>query len=405
MAQIFRRRLVWASLAALLLGGVLAGAAQGAAGHVVLLVIDGPRQTEFLAEPGCPHAPALSGVLAPSGGILTTFSNMNLTQTVPGHATLLTGSTQSIANDGTQRPTMPTLFELLRKEKGLPETAVWMVGGKDKLAALTYSTYEGYGSEYGASYDTALRDDPSTYAAAASVLAAHHPTFLCLNLSSVDAAAHSGDWIAYLAALSRADSLAGALWNLIEADPALAGDTNLIVTADHGRHDDAHGGFTEHGDDCPGCRALFLVARGPDFLAGVSSPYPRRQEDAGATIAHLLGVSRATMSGFVMAELLEDPSLLAVGDGEYPSKAGLSAWPSPFRDSVMVGSPDAWEVERLWVLDAKGRVVLHARGAGRGPWRWDGRDMAGAEVAPGLYWIRAEGPRGETRAVRVVRGL
>jgi hypothetical protein len=392
--------LVLAVTWALVLG--VAASAWAAAGHVVLLVIDGPRQTEFLAEPGYPHAPVLSGVLAPAGGWATSFANMGKTETLPGHSTLITGTTQLIANDGTQRPTRPTLFELLRKEQGLPQSSVWMIGGKDKFSALTYSTYPGFGAAYGASLNVALRSDPATFAEATSVLSADHPVFMCLNFASVDLAAHAGSWSAYLSALSRADSLAGALWDFIQADPVLAGDTDLIVTADHGRHDDAHGGFTSHGDGCPGCRTLFLIARGPDFLSGVVSARPRRQEDVGATIAHLLGVSRATMTGYVMAELLVDPSQLAVGD-RGPAKAeGLIAWPSPFLGSVAVESMDGWKADRMWVLNAQGRVVRTEEVAGR-PWRWDGRDAAGFDVGPGIYWIRAKDHRGDARTVRVVR--
>ncbi len=185
-----RSALVLAITWALVFGGV--ASAWAAAGHVVLLVIDGPRQTEFLAEPGYPHAPVLSGVLAPSGGWLTGFANMGKTETLPGHSTLITGTTQLIANDGTQRPTRPTLFELLRKEKGLPQSSVWMIGGKDKFSALTYSTYPGFGAPYAASLNAASRDDPATYAAATAVLSADHPVFMCLNLASVDVVAHSG---------------------------------------------------------------------------------------------------------------------------------------------------------------------------------------------------------------------
>ncbi len=381
----------------------VAASAGATAGHVVLLVIDGPRQTEFLAEPGYPRAPVLSGVLAPSGGWITAFSNMGKTETLPGHSTMITGTTQFIANDGTQRPTRPTLFELLRKEKGLPQSSVWMIGGKDKFAALTYSTYAGFGSAYAASVNATLRDDPTTYAVATAVLAADRPVFTCLNLASVDLAAHARSWTGYLSALSRADSLAGVLWSFIQADPVLAGDTDLIVSADHGRHDDAHGGYTSHGDGCPGCRTLFLIARGPDFMSGVVSSRPRRQEDVGATIAHLLGVSRATMAGFVMDELLVDPSQVAVGDRGVATTAGMIAWPSPFLGSVAVGSTDGWKADRMWVLNAEGRMVRSGEGVGGRTWQWDGRDAAGLEVGPGLYWIRAEGRRGDVRTVRVVR--
>ncbi len=429
---------------------LLPGAASAGAGHVVLLVIDGPRHTEFLDEPGLPHARVLGTVLAPAGVRITDFQNRNRTVTMVGHGTLATGTAQLLANDGTERPDRPTLFELIRKERGLPQGSVRLVAGKDKIAALSYSTDPAYGAAYGATVDASFRQDPETFTAAvAAITADPRPVFTMINFPSVDYAGHAGVWENYLAAIARADSLAGELWNVIEADPVLAGDTDLFVVADHGRHDDAHGGFVNHGDGCVGCRTLPFVALGPDIRPGVTSDRARVQEDVAPTIAEILGLTTPPMEGWVMQEILVGgqvgvPSIA-------PAPVALRAWPNPFRGTVTVGGRDGGVLKAageaaaptvggrrgaaLWapgfdgsaaadfglraqatlpgfaagspaveIFDVTGRLIFSAPRVATWPWRWDGRDAAGREAPPGVYWIRArsaEGAAGSVRAIKI----
>ena len=57
------------------------------------------------------------------------------TETNPGHTSILTGTWQQIANDGSERPTKPTVFEYI--QKGRWKSSVILIttvtGGKDKL--------------------------------------------------------------------------------------------------------------------------------------------------------------------------------------------------------------------------------------------------------------------------------
>ena len=438
----------------LLLPGVLLlpGAARAGAGHVVLVVIDGPRHTEFLDEPGMPRAQVLGTQLAPAGARITDYQNQNQTVTMVGHGTLVTGTEQALPNDGSQRPNRPTLFELIRKERGLPQTAVRLVAGKDKIGAVSYSTDPAYGSPYGATVDAVFRQDPATYAAAVSAITADpRPVFTMINFASVDYAGHAAVWANYLAALAQADSLVGELWAVIQADSVLGGDTDLFVVADHGRHDDAHGGFANHGDGCVGCRALPFVAIGPDIRTGVVSGQARVQEDVAPTIAAILGLTAPPMEGWVMEEILVSGQV-GVGDDVRPRPV-LRARPNPFRGEVTVegdlfgsreapssvaGGAGAGSVSRgmsggvgaglgsgeapgedgrgfdggteslldilsVDVFRVDGRRVLSPRPVDVWPWRWNGRDDAGRAVPAGVYWIRVRSPEGDSDSVRAVK--
>ncbi|MEP7027209.1 MAG: N,N-dimethylformamidase beta subunit family domain-containing protein [Candidatus Eisenbacteria bacterium] len=86
-----------------------------------------------------------------------------------------------------------------------------------------------------------------------------------------------------------------------------------------------------------------------------------------------------------------------------PVGARLLAAPNPFRGTVRLSWEPGFEVRRVTIHDARGRRVAEvsceqgATGA-----TWDGRDLEGRSTRAGLYWARAEGPRG-VRNVRVVR--
>lgn len=374
------------------------------ADHVVLAVVDGPRHTEFLDEPGRPRIPVLDGTLIPGGAWITTFLNEGKTNTMPGHSSLLTGVRHDgIANDGTERPSEPTLFELVRKQQGATADAVWMIGGKDKVSALTHSTHPDYGVAYAASWEGFHRPDIQTVQSALGVLQTHRPVLTVVNLAGVDGAGHTGDWELYLESLSLADSALGVLWDGIQADSVLAGNTDLIITADHGRHDDAHGGFQNHGGTCPGCRTLPLVALGPDFDAGTTSALPRKQQDVAATIGWLLGLGMPVTEGYVMGEILSEPGLLAADETPAAPPVRLQLVPNPARGPMRAQVPGDWSgTGRMNVFDLQGGLV--ATGAARPgeAWEWNARRTTGGRVPAGVYWVRAHDDAGRSATARLV---
>jgi hypothetical protein len=92
----------------------------------------------------------------------------------------------------------------------------------------------------------------------------------------------------------------------------------------------------------------------------------------------------------------------------------LGSVPDPFTTttSVRLVAPGpgliggAATMLRLRVLDPAGRLVRAleaAPGAGGAVWTWDGLDDSGRAAAPGIYFLRADGPRGVAAGGRVVR--
>ena len=140
----------------------------------------------------------------------------------------------------------------------------------------------------------------------------------------------------------------------------------------------------------------------------------------------LLGSSLARGDGSVENSDLIAPSLLTGLDvymrdlperarrtalaGAFATGRSVAAFPNPFRQAITLSAPPALAIGALpsvrtfRVLDVRGRVVrrenVPVAGDGSITWRWDGQDDSGARLAPGSYFVNAEGESG--RATRIV---
>jgi phosphopentomutase len=246
--------------------------------------------------------------LVPLGTMWTNFRNEGITLTNPGHSSIETGTWQDLDNEGKLRPYMPTMFEYFRKETGADEQSTAVIVGKSKLNILTYSTYKEYGEKYKAAVYIGSNDN-EVFSLINSVLFTKHPRLVIINFPSVDLAGHTGKWDNYIAALKNVDSLVYEIWQELQSDKFYYGNTTVFITNDHGRHDDAHGGFQEHGDGCEGCRHIMLLALGKGFPAGRVVNKTRTQCDILPTIGSLLSFSTPNAIGNNLLEDTTDSTL------------------------------------------------------------------------------------------------
>jgi hypothetical protein len=394
---------VFAVLAALAMPRPAAAAIQTR--HVVIVSIDGGRWTETLGHPTLTWHPRIGIDLAAIGAQPARFENIGITNTNPGHSALVTGTLQPIANDGSERPHKPTVFEYLRKQKGTAQSLCRLYIRKQKLDVLAYSDHSDYGSAYGATVSSGHLSDLAVYTAARAGILANKPVVTLVHFGDPDFEGHSADWAGYLATLRLADSLTWELWTAIQADPVMGGKTTLFVSNDHGRHDDAHGGYMNHGDGCDGCRHIILMMAGPDNFTGYQSAGVHEQRAVARTAGWLLGVSMPLAEGRVLDDLLLEPSapFVGVGPGVATPALSLTVSPNPTRGVSEVRLTGAAAARaRVDLLDASGRRIVDLVRAGAAPngvaWRWDGRDGAGRELPPGHYFVRATGTDVRARA-------
>jgi hypothetical protein len=376
--------------------------------HVVIVAIDGARFSETLGDPTLAHHQRIGNDLRAIGAMPGSCWNLGVTTTVPGMTAMWSGRWQALADDGTERPHLPTLAEYLRASTGDPDSEAIVVAGKTKLYVLGHSDHPLYGAAYGGVEDVSFPSDLTTYEEARARLLSRRPKLMIINLGDTDVRGHQDDWLGYLAAIQNADSLVWQLWTAIQADPGLANRTTLFVTNDHGRHDDFHGGFQNHGDACGGCRLIELVMAGPDTKAGYASTVPYDQRDIARTAGYLLGIPMPLAEGRVMDDLLIVPSATAsvAGPGEAHGGLALSALPNPTRGPVWFALSGAGASRsRVEILDAGGRRVRAlplAGGAAAPRCVWDGHDELGRASPPGIYFARATSASG-TASVRFVR--
>jgi len=281
---------------------------------VVVVVIDGVRYSESFGDPKLANIPHLARGLAPRGALYTNFRNEGSTCTNPGHVALVTGRYENVANNGKQLSSAPTITQLFLKSSRAQPSAAAVIVAKDKLHILSNSSARGWKDTFVATtsagkkgFGTGYRSDKDTFKEVLKVLKRDRPRLVVVNFKGPDSTGHAGRWDAYLAAIRECDRYAWEIWRALESDPFYAGKTTLFVTNDHGRHDDQHGGFRNHGCDCEGCRRLTLVAVGPDFARSKKIKTPAEQIDIAPTVGALLGFNVPEAKGRVLREIFIKP--------------------------------------------------------------------------------------------------
>ena len=369
--------------------------------NVIVVVIDGARYTETFGG-GSTYIPHLYSDMMPSGYLYSNFwiAHEGKTETNPGHATILSGTWQQIANDGSERPTNPTVFEYIRKEDGNPQSDCFVVTGKDKLDILTYSIFSGYGSAYGGTWvGDDNRDDALTYSKAISVMQNIQPKILLIHFAGVDVAGHSGNWNNYLAAITNADNLVYQLWQTIQDSTYgySPRNTTLFIANDHGRHTT---NYTSHGDDCEGCEHIMLFAIGRNVTQGVVNNDLHYQTDIAPTIGDLLGFSTPQAVG------------ISLYQGTNPLPAELSFFSAIILDnSVKLNwrtetevSNYGFEVEKLQDWSKIGFVQGHGNSNSPKDYSFLDENVSGGKYSYRLKQIDTDGQFEYSKVVEVDLG-
>ena len=177
-----RHRFLTALLLALGAAVIPAGASvAGLTTKVVILIMDGVRMTETYDDPSHAHIPHIWNELCPQGYASDAFYNNGWTTTCAGHASLLTGSQQYLADDGTVRPDRPVLWEYYRDQMHTPDWSSVAVTNKTKLRMLSYSTYPGYGPADSAKTVAPCYEDGNTIQQFTYYAGYYHPAIPCLD--------------------------------------------------------------------------------------------------------------------------------------------------------------------------------------------------------------------------------
>lgn len=113
-----------------------------------------------------------------------------------------------------------------------------------------------------------VRFDAFTHAYALEALRRDKPRVLYIAYGETDDFAHDGRYDQMLWSAKRTDGFLAELWKTLQADPAYAGKTTLIVTTDHGRGMGSREAWRHHGKPFARSNETWIAAIGPDVVAG-----------------------------------------------------------------------------------------------------------------------------------------
>jgi hypothetical protein len=138
--------------------------------------------------------------------------------------------------------------------------------------------------------DADQRSDALTFHLGEAYFERAHPRVLYFGFGETDSWAHAGRYDLVLEGAHRIDAYLARLWTAIQASPAYAGKTSLVITTDHGRGDPPDE-WKGHGEKIPASDRIWIGVLGPDTraLGERSDCADVTQGQVAATIAALLG--------------------------------------------------------------------------------------------------------------------
>lgn len=327
----------------------------------------GARDEETFTPEGQENIPHLLSELAPQ----STFFSQVINRGILGHyvatASLATGVYETFNNFAAVSPSNPTVFEYFRKGLKRPAQDTWVVAPSNGFNRIGESGHRSYGDGLGAgvilpkrllsaalasadrsryehllsdNYETPLyapRTDGSaldlhemaellklsvtTFSAQArnlsspdelSVYIARQlmrqlaPSLLWITLHDIDVA-HSGSYSLYIDAIKRSDRLCAEIWEMIEREPAYAGQTTMFILPDFGRdadNDPGGNGFQHHRTGDASSRTTWMLALGSGIRENVVVDRAVESTDLVPTIGSLLGFSPELSRGRPLSEIL-----------------------------------------------------------------------------------------------------
>lgn len=336
--------------------------------RAIILVMDGARFDETFSDGYSDASEQESELLftyfkenlLPKGTLIRPGYASGITITAPGHADILTGTRNLFAHFPTDagvgyyRPEYPTLFEAAAVK--WPGNVGSLVANSEHLQPLTRSLYPDATDQTGAAftmvYTAGSEEEPSdqdtdVLAELKIQILANDSRISLANLHQMDRAGHySENVLAYGQSVEIVSQPISAFWDWIQSEESLRDTTMLVVLADHGRHRwgpeaDERGAelrfdwdYSEHGDQCGGCREIPMFLMGPGIQSGLILETPYTLEDIGATVGHALGLSMPYATGTVIEEAFMD-------DAAVVSRSGTAAFDlASGHDAQSVWLPD-----------------------------------------------------------------
>jgi len=361
---------------------------------IVIVIIDGSRYSETLGDPTHTYTPKM-WELSKQGTIIDNFENNRFTYTRRGLSALTCGAwteVHDIDYHGYTRisTNLPTIFEYYRKDKNASADDCFYIATNRYFSLPSFDA--NYGITFWPTYRLAVGYDKETATEAQRVMDEYHPHLIWVYLLDVDEEGHDGNWTKYTKAITTADSIVNVLWEKIQSDPFYRNTTTLMVSNDHGRHDDGFGGFQGHGCFCNGCRHILFLALGPTIKQNYISSRYRTTPDLAVTASYILGINPTKATGSVMYEIMTSTG---VNDNNYQFFTLNGSWPNPFSTSTriqyFVNKPGVVHLEIYSITGEKIKTIVNDRqDYGLQDAEWNATNNQNQRITPGIYFYRLQ---------------
>jgi hypothetical protein len=117
---------------------------------IVVTFGGGVRYEDTLARDGWVNIPHLASDIVPQGLVYPIARHEGLTGHFNSTGALVTGSRQNVDAYGSEPPATPTIFELFRKEHGLPPEDAWLIATNKSFGLMGGSKLRSFGDPYSA---------------------------------------------------------------------------------------------------------------------------------------------------------------------------------------------------------------------------------------------------------------
>ncbi len=312
-------------------------------GTVLVMVMDGVRPGESLGDEASlatgesprDFMPRTWSSLVPQGVRATNAWTLAATTTAPGHAAMVCGRRQPLANfpvedsPGLYRPELPTLPELLRRSGDVPPGQAIIVANSELLSPMTQSLWPLDGEQHAGEFVFVANQDYDDAGSGSDDLVIHqvmqrlifdHPSFVLANLHQVDRSGHFGSYYDYPDEARLLDRPLVELWEWLQRQDTFKDNTWMLLIADHGRHSisDDDPTWRHHGCSCNGCRRLPFLLLGPGVNQAAELDDPLLLTDVAPTLAALLDLDMPWADGMVRDDLFQQPT-------GHPGRSGVAA--------------------------------------------------------------------------------
>jgi hypothetical protein len=295
--------------------------------NLFIVVMNGVRYDDTFGDKNHLYFEHIWNKLRPQGTICTRFENRELTLPIPSQMSLLTGVWHVFKNplSETISPAVPTLFEYWNKEMSDSESSCYFASNKTQFAIVSHSSHKEFGKVYAPVFESSTKSDLSENAIYEKVLPyilKNKPSLVYLSLGSAGGGGTENDLYAdqcqlpgqkdacgdgtllnsYYESIILMDGIVFDLWDRIQHEETYKDKTVFLVLSSHGRHTNDFHGF---GDQCRGCRQLFLLAIGPGVKQNHISRKKRSLIDICRTMGYFFDIPTPYAKGNVMKELFQ----------------------------------------------------------------------------------------------------